>query len=82
MKRKNPIPSAQRRADYAIAETGYVPLSGTQWVRRDFGWLRHYRNSDGHNIQLALSDDELLLPPSEFGLMLLSRVARAKRNAI
>ncbi len=80
--RKNPIASAQRRADYAIMETGYVPLNGTRWLRRDFGWLRHYRNDDGHNIQLAFSDDELLLPPSEFGLMLKARVARAQRNTV
>ena len=80
--RDRPIASAQRRADNAVAETGYLPLKQGQWLRRDFGWLRRYRNADGHNIQLALSDDELLSPPSEFGLMLQARVAQARRNTV
>lgn len=80
--RDSPIASARRRADNAVAETGYSPLKGDQWLRRDFGWLRRYRNAVGHSIQLALSDDELLSPPSEFGLMLKARVARAKRNIL
>ena len=82
MVRRVPIASAQSRADYAVGEAGLVPMPGTRWKRMGDVWVRLYRNDDGVNFSMAFTDDDLLSPPSEFGLMLKSRVAQARRNFV
>lgn len=72
--------SAIRTMDAAMAVRGYKPLRKQPWpadVR-----VRLYKNEDGHGISLAVTHGEVMLPPLEFGLMLVSRMQSAFNNQI
>jgi hypothetical protein len=65
-----------RRIDSAVAEVGYT-LRKKQPPPTMHVMIRRYKNDYGHNISLAFTEDDLLLPATEIGLMVQARIARA-----
>jgi hypothetical protein len=70
-----------RRIDSAVAEVGYMPMKKQPKPTLSVT-IRHYQNDHGDKLSLAFTESDLLLPPTEIGLMVQARVARAKSNRI
>lgn len=90
MKREKPVSYFEaapvlRKIDYLLAGEGYSPIAEAKQPKQAFThpvWARLYTHKDGGGVSLAFTDDDLRAAPTEIGLMVQARLAKARRDTV